>query len=91
MQEHSREPADPDPYAAFLRVNYVRMHAAHRRATTEAEGGGSCKRPSLALARLASINGQIRGTGHLLRFRHSDRSRKNSPPKVSKSNFVRTC
>ena len=41
MHEYSQEPADPDPYAAFLQGNYIGMHAtvAYRRAAIEAEGG----------------------------------------------------
>ena len=41
MHEYSQEPADPDPYAAFLQGNYIGMHAtvAYRRAVIEAEGG----------------------------------------------------
>jgi glycosyltransferase involved in cell wall biosynthesis/SAM-dependent methyltransferase len=41
LHEYSQEPADPDPYAAFLQGNYVGMHAtvAYRRAAIEAEGG----------------------------------------------------
>ena len=37
----SQEPADADPYASFLRGNYIGMHAtvAYRRAVIEAEGG----------------------------------------------------
>jgi glycosyltransferase involved in cell wall biosynthesis/SAM-dependent methyltransferase len=41
LREYSQKPADSDPYAAFLRGNYIGMHAtvAYRRAVIEAEGG----------------------------------------------------
>jgi SAM-dependent methyltransferase len=41
LHEYSQEPAEPDPYAAFLRGNYIGMHAtvAYRRSVIEAEGG----------------------------------------------------
>ena len=41
MRESSQEPADSDAYAAFLRGNYIGMHAtvAYRRSVLEAEGG----------------------------------------------------
>ena len=41
LNEYSQEPTEPDPYAAFLRGNYVGMHAtvAYRRSAIETEGG----------------------------------------------------
>jgi glycosyltransferase involved in cell wall biosynthesis len=47
LREYSQDPADPDPYASFLRGNYIGMHAtvAYRREAIEAEGGFN---PSLA-------------------------------------------
>ncbi|HSL43692.1 MAG TPA: glycosyltransferase [Anaerolineales bacterium] len=41
LNEYHQEPAEPDSYAAFLRGNYIGMHAtvAYRRAVIEAEGG----------------------------------------------------
>ena len=41
LNEYSQEPTAPDPYAAFLRGNYVGMHGtvAYRRSALEAEGG----------------------------------------------------
>lgn len=41
LREYGQQPADPDPYAAFLRGNYIGMHAtvAYRRSVLEAEGG----------------------------------------------------
>ena len=41
LNEYSQEPTAPDPYAAFLRGNYVGMHAtvAYRRSALETEGG----------------------------------------------------
>jgi glycosyltransferase involved in cell wall biosynthesis len=41
LREYGQQPADRDPYAAFLRGNYIGMHAtvAYRRSVLEAEGG----------------------------------------------------
>jgi glycosyltransferase involved in cell wall biosynthesis len=41
LNDYSQEPAAPDPYAAFLRGNYIGMHAtvAYRRSALDTEGG----------------------------------------------------
>ncbi len=48
ISEYSQEATDPDPYAAFLRGNYIGMHAtvAYRRAPLEEVGGFNPQLPA---------------------------------------------